>query len=1237
MKKLESRVPVALAIVMTLIAAVLVLSPLPLNAQAFYGSVVGTVTDASGAVVPNATVKVTNIGTSISVTVESETSGRYSVVNLVPGPYNVEVSKSGFKRFVREKLVVEVGQVTRADAPLQVGTVNEAVEVTTNAPLLQTDSSTLGQEIEGALVQEIPLNGRNVMNLMALAPGVVPTGGAMGDTGLDQGTRTGGGAGWGNYEIGGAIQGQSGAYIDGVANNLLGGNLLALVPTQDAVQEFNVASSNAGADFGRYSGGVVNMTTRTGTNAWHGSVWEYNRNRDYNANDFFSNLNGTPRGVWNQNQFGASVSGPIKSDKAFFMFTWEAFHALTGSLSDTYVPTLALQNGVFSQTLPADPLGICDIEPYTGQTVSGLTFPSGGSYIKNLYVPNGGLMPGTTCGDPSTEVMKQFYPLPNANLPNANFFLDTPLGNNQEQYNGRVDYTLSQKQRLFARYTYWAPVDQPHTEFDDIGYKNGTSGNGTTWPTDDGKSSYFTTQGVLGDTITLSQSTVLDVRLNYVRQYSPNFAQGLNVNEAQFGPNFAAIAPTMNVHLQPAFNASGSHGFYNMSSYPNDGITWNNTYGANASLNKILGAHSLKLGGEIRLMDESAVSHNGGGSGSFTFGNSAWLNDEWANFLVGYSSSGSFKTALETAAYMYYQGYYLTDSWQAARNLTINAGIRYELPGGVAERNNRVAVLLPNTVDPITGITGTEAMVASSLYSGRSTLIPEHNLFAPDIGFAYRASAITVVRAGYGISYLPNDISGGWNPNGAYVNSATSSWNHATNNPVPVQMQSDLAAIAATGIAKSPGRYANASTQPTLFMSGGVPGLPALVSLTNYQNKNISGGVPNQPYPFTQHWNAALSHEFKGNMMIEVSYSGLKGLNMPESGSHQLNAVPDALMLSIGSGLAATATSCAAAPGLVGSTANKFTVGQCDRPYPYYNSVSDTLGYLAIENYYAFSARMEKRMGAGGVLSANYTNSRNKGDTDTQNGFIEQASKTQGGSGNAGIMDWNNLKGGEYSLISYDVTNRFVVSYVLSLPLGRGQKFGNSFGDAVNTAVSGWTLNGITTFQSGFPTFFSVNTAYQLGNYGAGGDRPLVVPGCQKKIGGSGLAREQTGAWFNLSCFENVGTTTNLVTNSSGTVLDSMTNPYLPAGWSTGYLYGNEPRVDPTLRGDGIKNFDVAVGKSTTIHEKAKLEFRAEFFNIMNRVQFSPPLATVGAQGYGTVAYQANHPRQIQLSMRLNY
>ena len=1170
-----------------------IVSPL-LKAQSFYGSIVGTVADATGAVVPDALVTVTNAGTNEAQTAPTDSAGKYNFVNLVPAAYTVQVEKVGFKRFLREQLNVQVGEVLRVDTQLQVGTATETVEVSTGAPLLPSDSSSLTAQISGAQVQQLPLNGRNVENLIALAPGVVPGGASQGDTGLNQGTRTAGGAGWGNYQIGGAIQGQSAQYIDGVPNNVLNGNTIALVPTQDAIQEFSVVTSNATADFGRFAGGVVNMTTKSGSNSFHGSAYEYFRNNVFNANDFFSNRNGSPRAQFNQNQYGVVVSGPIKRDKVFFLFTWEGFSARTGNLAPTNVPTSAasrakwggsdMQDGIFPNAI-TDPLGNCNIST---------TANPGYWTITNLYVGN--------CGDPTNKIIKTFYPDPNQNPTTAtsNWFLTTPLANNQNQYNGRIDYNLSNKQRIFGRYTYWNLHDTGHTEFLDKGL------GGVSWPTADGHNANFTQQFVLGDSYTFNPTTVLDVRVNYVRETDPNYPDSTTVNEAQFGAAYATLAPEMKIHVLPAFNASGGlHNLYNMGNFPNYSIAWWNTYGINANLVKILGAHSMKFGAELRLMDQSGIQNLAGGSGTYSY-TTGFTGDEWASFLMGYSTASTFNTASTSAAYMYYQSYYVTDTWQATRNLTLNLGLRWELPGAIAERNNKATVLLPNAIDPNTGITGTLALVNSPLYGGRTTVVPEHNLFAPRAGFAYRVSENTVVQAGYGLSYLPNDITTGTIPGYSLVNAAATT----VNNTTPTPLQTNLTNIAASGLNQPIGR-----SVPN-FMT-------RYASKTTYLKQNITGPVPYQPFPYVQQWNVALNHQFQGDWMAGIAYAGSSGTNLPGTGNRGLDELASQYY-SLGTALLApaTAANCPAAPALVGAP-NNLTLGQCLRPYPFYNNVADSAEFYARGNYKSFQARAQKRFGSAGMLSGNYTWSKNMSNTDTQNGFLESKATTQGGSGNGGVQDWNNLNN-EYSLISFDVTNRAVIGYVLNLPFGKGQKFAGDLSGITNTLASGWAINGITIFQSGFPIFFSTTTQNQIQQkFGAGTTRPNVVPGCSKKVYGSDLSRVNAGGWFNVACFSYAGD----------------------------YAFGNEPRVDPDLRAAGIKNFDFSIQKSTTIHESANLEFRTEFFNIFNRVQFAPPgaVAPVSAASpnvvpgaasngnFGQVSYQVNKPRQIQLSLRLNF
>src|SRR6202030_3248753 len=277
-----------------------------LAAQTSYGTVAGTVTDASGAAVGDAEVSITNIASGEKRVQPTSSDGYYNFVNLVPGTYRVEVEKSGFKRAAHSDVIVDVEQTVRIDLTLQVGEASQTIEVTGETPLLQSETSSMGQVVEGRKVAELPLNGRNVFNLITLAPSVVPQGSAGGTpVGVNP-------FGWGNYQVNGSFGNESAEYLDGQPLNIGYINLPVIIPTQDSIQEFKVQTSNTGADWGHFAGGVINLRTKGGTNLFHGSVYEYLRNRIFNANDYFLNATGKPRPPWVQNQFGAEIGGPFR-------------------------------------------------------------------------------------------------------------------------------------------------------------------------------------------------------------------------------------------------------------------------------------------------------------------------------------------------------------------------------------------------------------------------------------------------------------------------------------------------------------------------------------------------------------------------------------------------------------------------------------------------------------------------------------------------------------------------------------------------------------------------------------------------------------------------------------------------------------------------------------------------------------------------------------------------------------
>ena len=1187
------------------LVAIVAFLPSQIQAQSTSGTIVGTVTDASGAAVPNATVTVTNLGTNETRVAKSDGSGNYSAVNLLPATYKISVEAANFKHFLRQPVQVAVGATVRIDAPLQIGAATETVEVTTQAPLLQTDSSSMSQQIEGKTVQEMPLNGRNSMNLLALAAGVIPGGSTSGSPGANQGQGHTSNVGFGNYQIGGALAGSGQMYVDGGPVNTLGGNLggnvTALIPTQDAVQEFNVASNNVSAEFGRFGGGVINMATKGGTNAFHGTAYEYIRNSFFNANEWFNKRSQITAGKpnkppqWNQNQFGFSVGGPILKDKAFFHFTWEGFRSDTGSITPTNVPTVAMQAGTVAHFIvdpincpdPTNPVACTSITYYdaSGATVTPNSKTAPTNVAKSTINPNN--------IDPLAAVLRNYYPLPNnTNAIGQNNWTAVPATPDaQRQYDARIDYNLSAKQRLFARYTYWA--------IEDAGFN--VLGNYQGWLTENAKSLDYVQQAVLGDTITISPKTILDLRLAYLRADTPNStvaSLGMSFGKYPSNSYLNQLASSMTAHMiaQYTFATANpnvqNYGLYSFGKCCSVGHDWYNNYTVSASITHIVGNHSVKIGGLITRYGDHSIA--GGNSGSFQF-NGQSSGDQWADFLFGYETGtgSSLTTQAPAYGYSYYQGYYVADTWQATKKLTLNLGLRWELPGGIFAGHDYNTVLLPDANDATYSVKGTIALVNGPQYSSKSSINLKHDLIAPRVGFAYRLNNSTVVSGGYGISYMPIDVSTGGMPVKSPNISNPNTCGSTTATPNPAQLLYNCF-NALNPIVGPPLRQANYFTMLKYYENTG---------------KAMNNSYPYQKYPYSQQWNFSVSRQLPGNAMAEISYVGAAGIHLPASGWNY-NQIPNGSYNSSGlattgpqTGLALTAKS-----GTCGTTTT-LTVGQCLRPYQHYGNMRDMLAYVGQTNYHSLQIKGEKRFGAGGTLMGNFTWAKMIGNTDTQLNAAEAGTggANSGSGGAPGYQDYTNLRG-ERSTVTYDVPFRSVFSYILNLPLGKGQRWGANANPVVSHVISGWGINGITTLQHGFHLPMKTSTTAVLNqSFGAGSIRPNYAAGCSKASPLSGNAK--IAQWFNTSC------------------------------WSAApaYTFGNERRVDANIFQEGIKNFDLSFLKSTQVTERIAVQFRAEFFNVFNRKQFTQPSSSVGDALFGQVVATVNQPRLVQFNLRVNF
>jgi len=414
--------------------------------------------DPTGAVLTKASVTATNLSTGEKRTATTDAQGNYQILSLPRGEYKIDIDAQGFKHFSRTPIDVVVDQVARVDVAMVIGEQNQVIEVNSAPPIMQTDSASLGQAIEGVAVRDLPLNGRNVLALVALVPGVVPQGAS--NTNLSGQNVFAAG----NFQIGGGNANQGSVLVDGVSTNTSYGNAVELVMDQDSIQEFNVQTHNNTAEFGKYTGGVINMSTKSGTNAFHGTGYEYVRNTILNANTFFAKRNNSGKQAWHQNQFGGNIGGPLMKDKLFFFGDYQGYRQTNGQLVLVTVPTAAELTGDFSGiSAPIyDPLTTCGTLGNPACTSAQI---AGTAPTRQQFSYNGKLnvIPPTRLSTVAKNLIK--FPIygepnvpgaPTAQGPVNNFSRLATAGGINDQYTIRGDQNLSSKQTLFERYTAWS-------------------------------------------------------------------------------------------------------------------------------------------------------------------------------------------------------------------------------------------------------------------------------------------------------------------------------------------------------------------------------------------------------------------------------------------------------------------------------------------------------------------------------------------------------------------------------------------------------------------------------------------------------------------------------------------------------------------------------------------------------------------------------------------------------------
>ncbi len=1232
--------------------ALLVSATASLYSQSTYGSITGSVADTSGAIVTDAKVTLTNTGTGEKRTQSSGSDGLFTFVNLFAGQYRIDIEKQGFKHFVRSGVVVQVQQDSHIVAALQVGEVSQVVEVTAETPLLQTESASLGQVVEQRKADELPLNGRNIFNLIIVSPAAVAQGGSGGSP-VGQNPFS-----WGNYQIGGSFANQGAEYLDGQPLNIGYINLPIIIPTQDSVGEFKVQYSNLGAEWGKFSGGVTNLSTKSGSNQWHGSAYEYLRNKVLNANEYFykqgelSQDQSNTRPPWTQNQYGFQVGGPVIKDKTFFYVSWEQYRQRTGSPFTTTVPAANELTGDFSSlctqaggTLTA---GLCSnpngqlYDPYSvdfnpaSPTYGQRTVAYGLDPLNPTCLGN--CIPAAEFSTATQVLWKTYFPAANQPGDVNNFLSAAPAGGNTNEFVARGDQNIGRNTHVFGRFAYFGLTDLAVNPF------------GTGLCLDRCAEVYHSKLLAIGVNHIFTPTTILDVNFagsRFVYARAP-LLSGFDLTTLGWPSTYNSPPSAIRTPPTPAFPFNNDVG----KSQGNSAIGDHNTqYNLSPAFTLIRGKHTIQTGAQFEWGYDNYYQTNIA-SGAFAFGGN-WAtqyavgaaqastvcspttgnpllcsnpNYAFADFLLGLSQNqgqfvnqteGVAQVPAQTKGLQVYRALYVDDTFHITSKLTLNYGLRYELQGTWSDAYNRLSYWDPSATNATvsncfgagTTCPGDAFLVGTGRNSSDNNIPMDKKAFSPRLGFAYSLDQKTVIRGGYGIFFIPNYVSFGLNPDNDFVNLASTPLHATTDSFVTpaAMLDGDGCSYGGTGTVFTPrGMDAYACTGTGPFGNTGIIAPPG----RNFSNLPIAGvnsvssfaafngnptlapyyginGHEGPKYGYVQQWNLDIQRQLPAGFFADVAYAGSMGVHL-----EQYNTSVDQLNDSLWSQGAALTTQVTNPmtgnpnPSLNGPTV---AAGQLLRPYPQYNGLS-LGGFGCCESSYnSLQATVTRRFQGGGTLLVAYTNAKLLSNTDTLTSWLEGPT-----GGVPGVQDWNNLRG-ERSLSAQDVSQRLVISYVLDLPFGHGKPYASNLTGVANGLVSGWGVDGITTFQRGFPLKigYSGTTPLEAANLGVANIRPDVVAGCDKKAGGGHVVSYpgSTALWFNTSCFAN------------------------PPDFGP----GTESRVDANLRGPGINNFDFAIFKKTNVGERMGVEFRAEFFNIFNHPYFGMPSENLGNGSFGEV------------------
>lgn len=1033
------------------LALLLLLTATVALAQDARGTILGRVTDSTDALIPDAEVVALNAATGVRVTARTNANGNFTIPYLIPGTYNLSVEMQGFRKFVQEGIQVRVNDQVEVNPRLELGAASETVQVRAETPILATTEASLGQVVDERRVTELPIFSGNALELVQLAPGTTNgTNLRLRKAGFNNAPSQFTTDGSGNYNNEFTIDGITNLYSDGTQPRV------AFSPPQTAIAEFKVQTSPFDASIGHTIGSVVNLSTKSGTNEIHGEAHWWVRNRIFDAPTIFQNRSGQELPVYQDNRFGASAGAPVVlpkiyngKNKTFWFFAYEGNKWTDASLATSTVPTALQRQGNFSELLNLGPA-------YQLYDPKSTVATGNGQFTRTPFAGN--IIPQDRL-DPVGQKIINTYPLPNqasSGEQRNNYFNSTKVIEDYWTTFWRVDHTVSEKQRLFLRM---------HRDFwqED---KNRIFGNDNI----NGLILNRINRGLAFDDVyVFSPSFLLNFRYGVTQQEFPErrVSQGFDLASLGFGPSVTNyVDPALATFPRVRFGTA-SNGYTTLSNWESgDGTTSSIIHTFSGNFTWIKGNHNIRFGPEFRVNREFRNRFNLNVSPDLLYNtdyvkasNTAAgqaLGGELASMLLGVPAGEMALTASYAEQDLYW-GFYIHDDFKVSRKLTLNLGLRYELETPLTERYDRAVrgflYQQPNPIgaaatanyarNPIAGLPVDQFRVLGGLTFANAGGAPrnyyygETNNFLPRFGFAYQATAKTVLRGGYG--WFFNSI--------GVLQANTFQTGFSQSTPIQASLNSGLSFVA-----DNANPFPNGLLQPRGAAGG----------LTTNLGQDIRFFENTRKQPYAQRWSFGLQQELPMGWMLEASYVGNRATRLNGECTSttnptcvNINAVPlSALSTSPTRDTETISYLSQTSPnpflGLDPVYTQNTTRRQLIRPYPHFGNimVARPIGYSW---YHSLQTRLEKRFSAGYTVQASYTWSKNMEATQFLNDADPRPTEV---------------------ISALDRTHRFIASGIWELPFGRGRKWGNQMNSVANFIAGGWQLNGIVQHQTGEPMAF---------------------------------------------------------------------------------------------------------------------------------------------------------------------